>query len=246
KLCIEAGALLAAVSKSMIRGIASNGSRRSQKPASAAERRSCMSSWMDCVPYGTKHGARCCASAASTRPRNGSCKCRLSVRSVPPCLERWCRLPIASAASASSGPIVAWGLRPMTAHNIVMSADDCSVPRNRNTWLEYKSQSSDERDLQEYGHQRHSWCGTIPRFLREIVGQRHGARDGSAHAGPQNRGNHFDNLEERRKFRRESTDRASSLSAVSETRPISGPLQPGGGQSVLTMLGFEGEYRDRE
>jgi hypothetical protein len=40
-------------------------------------------------------------------------------------------------------------------------------------------------------------CGAVPGFLCEIVGQRHGAGDGSAHAGSQNRGHYFDNLEER-------------------------------------------------
>src|SRR5207253_8430559 len=86
------------------------------------------------------------------------------------------------------------------------------------SWPEPKPQSPDEGDFQEYGYQRYSLCRTIPGFLREIAGQMHGARHGSAHAGPQDRGDNFDHLEERRPFRRQSTkstERASSLSVVS-------------------------------
>ena len=56
------------------------------------------------------------------------------------------------------------------------------------------------------------WYGTIPRFLRGFADQGDEAGDGSSDAGAQDRGHHFDTLEEGRTFRRRTTESASRLS----------------------------------
>ena len=57
--------------------------------------------------------------------------------------------------------------------------------------------------------------GTLPRFLQCSGGQRDEALDGSPHTGAQDCGYHFGAVEERRTFRRGTTDAASSLSVWS-------------------------------
>ena len=77
---------------------------------------------------------------------------------------------------------------------------------------ESKSQPRDEEDLQEYGHERQSLRRTTAGLLRRIAGQGHEAGNGSPHARTQDRGHHVDTLEERRTFRRRTSEIASSLS----------------------------------
>src|SRR6201993_3493339 len=76
---------------------------------------------------------------------------------------------------------------------------------------ESKSQSRDEEDLQEYGHERQSLRGTTAGLLRRIAGQGNEAGDGSPHARTQDRGHHVDTLEERRMFRRRTSEITSKL-----------------------------------
>jgi len=90
---------------------------------------------------------------------------------------------------------------------------------------------------------RQLWPGTVPRFLRGFAGRGHEAGDGSSDPGAQDRSYYFDPLEERRRFRRRTTENASRLSI--ELNPCDLPRFSclGGGQAVRAMLGFEGEYR---
>src|SRR5258705_11317190 len=64
-------------------------------------------------------------------------------------------------------------------------------------WSEPESQSRDEGDLQEYGHERQSLCGTAAGLLRRIAGQGNEAGYGTPHARTEDRGHHLDTLEER-------------------------------------------------
>ena len=82
---------------------------------------------------------------------------------------------------------------------------------------------------------------TVPGFPRRFGGQRDEANDGAPHPGAQDRGHHFDRLEERSTFRRRTFETTSSLSVSHRALSISGFIS-GGGQSVLETLGFEGEY----
>src|ERR1700740_874270 len=90
---------------------------------------------------------------------------------------------------------------------------------------ESKSQPRDEEDLQEYGHERQSLCWTTAGFLRRIAGQGNEAGYGSPHARTQDRGHYVDTLEERRTFRRRTSEIASSLS-VYRNRAGPGLLTP--------------------
>jgi transposase len=76
----------------------------------------------------------------------------------------------------------------------------------------HNHEMKDERDLQEYGHPSQLWHRTVPRFLRRFADQGDEAGDGSPDTGAQDRGHYFDTLEERSKFRRRTTENASSLS----------------------------------
>ena len=109
-------------------------------------------------------------------------------------------------------------------------------------WSESESQPRDEGDLQKYGPERQSLCGTAAGLLRRIAGQGDQAGYGSPHAGTQDRGHYVSTLEKRRTFRRRTSEIASSLSVY---RNQAGPrfTYPMASQSVLATLGVEGEYQ---
>ncbi len=81
-----------------------------------------------------------------------------------------------------------------------------------------QSQSRPEKYLQERGHGGQRPLRTMARFLRQLVGQRDEARDGPSHPSAQDRCDHLGTLEERRTFRRDPTETASSLSVSTESR----------------------------
>ena len=72
------------------------------------------------------------------------------------------------------------------------------------------------------GHPGQLWQGTVARFLRGFAGQGDEAGDGSSDAGAQDRGHYFDPLEERRTFRRRTTENASRLSVEQNPRDLPG------------------------
>ena len=84
-----------------------------------------------------------------------------------------------------------------------------------------------EGDLQKYGPERQSLCGTAAGLLRRIAGQRDEAGYGSPDAGTQDRGHHVSTLEKRREFRRRTSQIASSLS-VYGTQAIDKVVLPDG------------------
>ena len=111
-----------------------------------------------------------------------------------------------------------------------------SVPRN--SWPSVDS----EKHLQGDGHfgQRHG--RSLSGFLRRLARQRHETVAGSSHPGAQNRGHHFDRLEERSTFRRRTSETTSSLSASRRALSIAGSFWVVASR-VLETLGFEGEYQ---
>jgi hypothetical protein len=68
------------------------------------------------------------------------------------------------------------------------------------------------------------------------------AGDGSSDPGAQDRGHHFDALEEGRTFRRRTTENASSLSIEQNPVIFQGFHASVVATSVRAMLWFEGEY----
>ena len=64
-------------------------------------------------------------------------------------------------------------------------------------------------------------CWPLARFLRRSRRSRNQARHGTPNPGAQDRGNHFDRLEERRTFRRRTSKTASSLSIWSKAYTVS-------------------------
>src|SRR6201997_5684274 len=107
---------------------------------------------------------------------------------------------------------------------------------------ESKSQSRDEEDLQEYGHERQPLRGTTAGLLRRITGQRDEAGHGSPYARTQDRGHHVDTLEERRTFRRRTSEIASSLS-VCRNQANPGLLTRWLAHRFLRRSGSRGEYQ---
>src|SRR3979490_652613 len=103
-------------------------------------------------------------------------------------------------------------------------------------WSESESQPRDEADLQKYGPERQSLCGTAAGLLRRIAGQGDEAGYGSPHAGTQDRGDYVNTLEKRRTFRRRTSEIASSLSVY---RNQAGPrfTYPMASQAVLATRG---------
>ncbi len=81
--------------------------------------------------------------------------------------------------------------------------------------------------------------GTVPAVLRRFSSHRNEADDGAPHPGAQDRGHHFDRLEERSRFRRPTSETTSSLSVCGES--VAGFIS-GDGRLVLQTLWFEGEY----
>src|ERR1700686_921078 len=80
---------------------------------------------------------------------------------------------------------------------------------------------------------------TVPRVPRRSSSQRDEANDGASHSGAQDRGHHFDRLEERSPFRRRISKTTSSLSVCGESVP---GFISGDDRLVLQTLWFEGEY----
>src|SRR6202049_2308456 len=68
---------------------------------------------------------------------------------------------------------------------------------------------------------------TVPRVPRRSSSQRDEANDGASHSGAQDRGHHFDRLEERSRFRRRISKTTSSLSVCRESIPDSSQIMTG-------------------
>src|ERR1700674_4261560 len=68
---------------------------------------------------------------------------------------------------------------------------------------------------------------TVPRVPRRSSSQRDEANDGASHSGAQDRGHHFDRLEERSPFRRRISKTTSSLSVCRESIPDSSQRMTG-------------------
>jgi transposase len=75
-----------------------------------------------------------------------------------------------------------------------------------------RNHNHEMKEIFKSGHQGQLWPGTVPRFLRGLTGQGHEAGDGSSDTGAQDRGHYVDTLEEGGRFRRRTTENASSLS----------------------------------
>src|SRR6516165_8602662 len=101
-------------------------------------------------------------------------------------------------------------------------------------------------DLQERGGEGEQFRRTAARVLRKFAGQGDEAGDGSSHLGSQDRGDHFDRLEERSAFRRRTPETTSRLSvsgpeSASSWRSCgggdpSGSLRRGGSRESIRRL----------
>ncbi len=78
-------------------------------------------------------------------------------------------------------------------------------------------QSRSEKHLQRGGHPSHCRPRTVPGVLRRAGSRRDEADDGASHPGTQDRGHHFDRLEERSPFRRPISEATSSLSVCGKS-----------------------------
>src|SRR5208282_178604 len=111
-------------------------------------------------------------------------------------------------------------------------------------WAQSKSQSCYEGYLQKCGVDGEQPGGSLPRFLPGLTHQRHEAGDGSPHLGTKDCGDHFNRLEERSAFRRETTETTSSLSVSDqESVPPLGIILGGGQSGSSGDARIEGEYQ---
>src|SRR5450759_853031 len=100
-------------------------------------------------------------------------------------------------------------------------------------------QSRSEKYLQGCGDPGRCCSRTVSGVPRRFSSPGDEANDGAPHSGAQDRGHHFDRLEERSWFRRRTSETASSLSVCGESIPR---FISGDGLLVLQTLWFEGEY----
>src|SRR5208337_3974149 len=111
-------------------------------------------------------------------------------------------------------------------------------------WAQSKSQSRDERNLQECGKYGQQPGGSVPRLLPRLAHERHAASDGSPHLGAKDCGDHSNPVEEGSTFRRQTIETASSLSVSGGARfhPLGWDALARLASRVLETFGFEGEY----
>ena len=93
--------------------------------------------------------------------------------------------------------------------------------------LNAQPQSRSEKYLQGCGDPGRCRPRTVSRVLRRFSSQRDEANDGASHPGAQDRGHHFDRLEERSSFRRRTSETTSSLSVCGESIPDSSRAMAG-------------------
>ena len=151
---------------------------------------------------------------------------------------RWCGLPLTAMAMPAAITRGQRGQRGFPAFGRL----GCFQKATADPWSESELQPRDEGDLQKYSPGRQSLCRTTAELLRRLAGQGDEAGYGSPHAGTQDRGDYVDTLEKRRKFRRRTSEIASSLS-VYRTRQLTRLSYPMVSQSVSETLGVEGEYQ---
>src|ERR1700680_4834640 len=101
---------------------------------------------------------------------------------------------------------------------------------------ERQPQSRSEKYLQGSRDPGRCRPWTVPRVPCRFSGQRDEANDGTPHFGAQDRGHHFDRLEERSSLRRRTSKTTSSLSVCGESIP---GFISGDDRLVLQTLWFE-------
>src|SRR5580698_5871626 len=100
---------------------------------------------------------------------------------------------------------------------------------------QHQPQSRSEKYLQGCRDPGRCRRWTVSRVLRRTGSPRDEANDGAPHPGAQDRGHHFDRLEERSEFRRRTSKTTSSLSVWGESVPgfISGGWPVGSSDALV-------------